>query len=239
MTKKLNRDFIKILIVALVFVDHIGYALSSVLPQWLYISFRCIGRIFPMVCYLIADSFYYTHNTKKFITTLLIFGVISVVPSYLMQGRFVFNVLFTYALSCYLMLMYNKLYRENTTQNKTKFIVGICIISFVVLVMDSLGIGPEYGLYGVLLPFVFYVLRDNKQSQCLAFLILFILNFLYSWISYSVITQWSLIQIFSLLNIVLIINYNGKKGKINAKYLFYWAYPLSMLIPYLIKLIVL
>lgn len=239
MTKKLNRDFIKILIVVLVFVDHIGYTLNNILPEWLYICLRCLGRIFPMICYLVADSFYYTHSAKKYITTLLIFGVISIIPSYLMQGKFIFNVLFTYALSCCLMLMYNKLYRENTTQNKTKFIAGICIISFAVLVMDSLGIGPEYGLYGVLLPFVFYVLRGNKPSQCLAFLTLFILNFLYSWISYSIITQWSLIQIFSLLNIVLIINYNGEKGKINAKYLFYWAYPLSMLIPYFIKLIVL
>ena len=69
----LDTDFIKIIAVVSMTIDHIGGALF---PQ--YPAFRWIGRIaFPLFCYCLTVGMMYTGDIKKYLFRLGAFAVIS------------------------------------------------------------------------------------------------------------------------------------------------------------------
>lgn len=65
-----NATNIKLFAVVLMFIDHIHQMFASVgVPEWV----DAFGRpVFPLFLFLAADSFYYTHDRKKYMKRLLI-----------------------------------------------------------------------------------------------------------------------------------------------------------------------
>lgn len=82
----------------------------------------------------------------------------------------------------------------------------------------------DYGLEGILYIAAFYVCRKNRIYQVLLFLL-----------AYMVATG-NQPPLCTLLACVLILLYNGKRGKLRLKYFFYAFYPIHIIILYLIRL---
>ncbi|SDC31090.1 TraX family protein [Marinilactibacillus psychrotolerans] len=121
-------------------IDHMGYFLF---PQLLWM--RVIGRIaFPCFLYGIIEGTNRTHNYKKYITRLLMLGVISmpITPNTL-------NVIFLLALFS-LSIKYKK-------------------YLFVFLLLS---IPVEYGVYGMLFGWAIYWIKEQDRDQGILFSIL-------------------------------------------------------------------
>ncbi len=69
----LDTDFLKLIAIIAMLLDHVG---NVFFPQ--YPVFRWIGRIaFPIFCYCMTVGLLYTHDIKKYLTRLGIFAIIS------------------------------------------------------------------------------------------------------------------------------------------------------------------
>ena len=117
--------------------------------------------------------------------------------------------------------------------------VGLLVLIFI---LDSTGITVSYGIYGVLLPALFYTLYNAKfkYHKILLWVLTAILMILY-WLFYflpSTKDFFAYTSLFALLAIPLLACYNGEKGKHSLKWLFYIFYPAHLLIIYLFTLLI-
>ena len=72
-SSNLDTNFLKIIAIITMLIDHIGYVFF---PD--RIELRIIGRIsFPLFAYCIAVGFLYTSNIKKYILRLAAFSILS------------------------------------------------------------------------------------------------------------------------------------------------------------------
>lgn len=84
--RALNSNTIKVIAIIAMIVDHMAYwlvadgtALNSVIHTF--------GRLAaPIMCYFIAEGYFYTSNLKKYITRLFLFAVVSHFPFVLYFG---------------------------------------------------------------------------------------------------------------------------------------------------------
>lgn len=228
MKKVLNSNSLKIIAILAMILDHVAIAFMSLTNPFYYIL-RIVGRITaPIMFYCLANGFFYTKNKFKYGTRLLLFAVVSQVPySLFAKGKiFVYddyNVLFTLFLA--FMFLYS-LY------DVKKYIIKI----FYLILVCSLSLFCEYGLFGIVLVWMFYMFRDSKYKtllySLLCFLYLIIMTMIEGSIIYFVIFM-GLFLVVPLLNMD-----SGKKGKLNLKYLFYIFYPAHLIVLYLIVLLV-
>lgn len=138
-----------------------------------------------------------------------------------MIGNYTLNILFTFLFSIILMILIDY------TKSKKSNIISYYIIYFSIIIGLSIFRLIEYGFLGVLLPVIFYIFRNSNLKYIIAIALICF---------YSII--FSSIQIYSLISILLLMVYNGNRGKMNIKYLFYVSYPIHILLIYLISLIV-
>ena len=217
---------LKIIACVTMFIDHLGYALYGKLT-WL----NYIGRIaFPIFAYQITEGYRHTKDLKKYFIRLIAFAVISQIPFSLLHGivskSFSLNVMFTLCMGLFCIWIWNT--------NKNKFLslcfIGICCTIAEVTKMD-------YGYWGVLLVFVFYLFKDNKLGTALTFLGMVIFKYSIS----IALNGFYYVHIYLFLGtlaaIIPILLYNGKKG-INAKYIIYLFYPVHLIILYLLHIFI-
>lgn len=230
----MNAFCLKIIACITMSIDHLGYVIFDG-PSF----FNYIGRLaFPIFAFQISEGYIHTHNIKKYILRLIIFALISQIPFALFtltfSSNYAINVLFTLLFGLLSILIYDK-------SNKylgcfSTIILGICaeLLNF------------DYGFYGVLIVFLFYIFRNNKLQLSLAFIISTILQYAYyslRYISYGLnvikyaTNFYAPYLICTCLSIIFILKYNKKKGP-NIKYTLYLFYPLHLLLLYLISFIV-
>ena len=181
----------------------------------LYWICRIIGRLaFPIYCFLITEGYIHTHDKKKYGINLLIFALISEIPWDLEHSGKLFdgrqNVFFTLFLGFLAIYFYDK-YKDDKK---------MLLISLVILFVISLLIRADYGSRGMAFILFLYVMRDRKVLQAVLGSCFF---------SYA----WAILVAFVPINM-----YNGERGFIRgkiAKYAFYAAYPLHILILYFLK----
>lgn len=217
MDKKFFDSFsLKLIALITMTIDHVG---AYIFPQ--YIIFRYIGRLsFPIFAFLIAEGYLHTKNVHRYLFNLGIFSVVSQVPySYTKFGLLysldsinIFPTLFLGLLTIYLvdMLLQKQSY------------VLVLLVSFA-SIYGAEKIHLMYGYAGICTILAFYeflVSEDNKIK-------------LLSLIVFAVVNTGT-VQIASLLALIPIYFYNGKRGT-NIKYFFYIYYPLHLLIIGLIK----
>ena len=160
--KVLNRNHIKIIALITMLIDHIGCLLSEIAPQWLYYIFRIIGRpSFPLFCYFVAEGYYYTKSKPKYILHLLLFGIISTPFHCLLFNCAVtdFNIMFTFVVSILFMFTYDNFYKDKSLFNKVCTIFIMILVLLLIYILQYINISFSYGLYGLLLPYTFYVLK--------------------------------------------------------------------------------
>ena len=86
--KGLTSDILKLIAVIAMVIDHIAWAFipfNSIAGQIMHV----IGRLTaPIMCFMIAEGYYKTHNVKKYAQRLGIFALISHIPyTYFHTGK--------------------------------------------------------------------------------------------------------------------------------------------------------
>lgn len=243
MKKGLTGSTLKIIAMVAMFIDHVGATIfarmlmasglnsmdttnTELVMEWVnanadiygaYTLCRMIGRIaFPIFCFLLVEGFRHTSDAKKYAIRLFAFALISEIPFDLAFSSKVLefnyqNVFFTLAIGFVTLMAYKKVEEREFQNQFTKILMQILV--GIVGAFAAQLLRTDYGMMGVLVIVMFYVLRDNRFYQIAAGIVLFIENM----------TAW-----FAFLPILA---YNGKRG-LNVKWAFYAFYPVHLIVLY-------
>lgn len=205
--------------------DHVSDALFK------HFSFlNYIGRIsFPIFAFQLVNGYTNTKNLKKHILKLLIFAIIAQIPFLLFlstfSSNFYLNIFFTFLLGIAGIYLYSKF---NNKLLKFLIIIITPIIGYILKV--------DYGMFGILLIFTFYIFKDKKITMSIIAMLLCFLKYLPDILMYpSLSAHYLLCGFCTSLSILFITFYNNKEGP-KCKYFFYIFYPLHLIILYLINI---
>ncbi|MEK5071766.1 TraX family protein [Sporosarcina sp. FSL K6-1508] len=200
-------DLLKWIALFTMVIDHVGYAFFPDVT-----GFRIIGRIsFPIYAFLIAEGSQRTRNKRKYIERLLLFAFIAQIPYMLMFHTIYPNILFT--------LVIGLLFINTTWYN-----IAILITIGILLPLD-------YGWWGLLLPTLFAYGRTRNIFGFLLIAALTVVN---------AISNGALIQLYAIVGFLLIFGMpETEKIQIPVinRWIFYWFYPVHLLIIYLLSLL--
>lgn len=220
----LSGNILKLLALVFMTVDHVGLYIFDNNP-----IMRIIGRLaFPIFAYMIAEGCRYTKNRARYIVTMIAFAVVCQVVTSVATNMLYMCIFVTFSFSIILIYSFDYMIRNRTLWS---FFVLFCVFAVIVVVAEilpmvlpkKLSFEMDYGLIGILCPFLVYLgfNRPTKLALCAVGLIL--LSMVNGYI------QW-----FCLLALIPLALYSGKRGKLNLKYLFYIYYPLHIAVIYLI-----
>ena len=135
---------------------------------------RYIGRLaFPIFCFLAVEGFLHTHDVKKYVRRLLLFGLLSEAPFDLAFFRTPFapqhqNVYWTLALGVLAMAGLKRFEKENGLPGWQGLVwAGGCAAL-------ALAANTDYHAIGVLIICTLYLTRADRKRQCLAGALLFL-----------------------------------------------------------------
>ena len=146
----------------------------------------------------------------------------------LADNNYHMNIFITFSLS--ILLIYSLDYGRNNSETvQWQFpILAVMFVLFVSEIMPmffgDINYGIDYGFFGITLPLMVY-LFDKKELK----LIMFTVGLILLCLTRDVIQWWSLLAV------IPIAFYNGKRGKLKIKYFFYGYYPLHIVVIQLIK----
>ncbi|WP_313344000.1 TraX family protein [Sedimentibacter sp.] len=215
----MNVLILKIIALSTMIIDHYGAIFHSGTE-----IYRIIGRLsFPIYCFLLVEGYFHTSNVKKYALRLLIFAFISEIPfdlAFFNEVGFIHqNIFFTLFLG--LMTIYiidNK--SINLKYVKYAIIPISCILAIILAV--------DYNIIGIIYILSFYYTK--KYTKLKRFSVIGLIMAVTNFGAY-------ILQQFSLLALPIVYFHNGKLGPKN-KFLqvsFYAAYPLHLLLFYVIK----
>lgn len=203
------RNVLKLIALLTMVIDHVGAVLYPNI-----IVLRMIGRIsFPIFAYLLALGYKSTHNIKKYLKRLLLFGLLSEIPYILAFNSDNLNIFFTLVLGLMAIMLYEK----------KEYLYIIIVFCFAVFAH------VDYGIYGVFVIFFMYVYV--YYSKMIGTILFILATFVYSY--------FNVLQIFAILSIPLIGLLENIPKDIDIKkykYVFYAFYPLHLVLLYLIRL---
>ena len=234
-------------------LDHIGYCFAGRYP--FLEPLRWIGRIaFPLYVFLIVNGFRHTSDRLRYALRLFLFALLSQVPFALMFhhgdifGKL--NVFFTLLIALLVVWATDEL----RNRRRTKYLAFLpAVLVFALYYFGWLS--SDYGARGLLLAMVFYLF----EGKIILLFFGMLLSIYYTYpislgfgllnllrgraFHFSAPTAWQLKQLFSLLSLVFIFLYNGKRGSLpknpaagKAIQLgFYLFYPLHLLVLFFLK----
>ena len=217
---------LKIIAVITMFIDHIGYAIFGK-----FSFFNYIGRIaFPIFAFQITEGYAHTKNLKKYFLRLFVFALVSQIPFMLfgkiISNDFALNIFFTLLLGLACIYIYDK--------SKYK-VVGFFLAVLIGFLAEFTHC--DYGFYGVSIIFLFYVFKNDIIKSSIAFMITTAIKYLIPIIKYGFYNKYLYLLIHTLIPIIFISLYNGKKGK-DTKYFLYLFYPIHLLLIYGIYMLI-
>lgn len=215
---------LKIVAIISMFLDHLSYTIYGKF-SWL----NYLGRVaFPLFAFQITEGYSHTNNLKKYFLRLGIFAIISQIPYYLFTSRFTdtftLNILFTLFAGLVAITIFDKL--------NNKFLGALCVV--IIAIFSEL-LHFDYGWFGILVIFVFYIFKNNEINMAIGFISSVCLKYIIALIQNNFYYAYYILALFTTLSIIPIILYNKKQGK-NAKYFFYIFYPVHLLILYFMVL---
>ena len=184
---------------------------------------RAIGRLaFPIFCFLLVEGFVHTHDRKRYVQRLLLFGCISEVPFDLAFFRTPFtlqyqNVYWTLALGVLAMAGLAHFEKPDGSASWQGVLCagGCAVLAFLA--------GTDYHAIGVLIICALYLTRADRKKQCIVGAVLFAF------------------ELPAPLAFVFIWFYNGQRGACGRvqQWVFYWFYPVHIALLALITNLVL
>lgn len=175
---------------------------------------RLIGRLaFPIFCFLLVEGFLHTHDVKKYIQRLLLFGVVSEIPFDRAFFRVPFygghqNVYWTLALG---MIAMAAMQHFQDAAGRLTWQGGAAAVACALAAELA---ATDYGAIGVALIAALYLTRNSRTQQSIlgAGMMLF--------------------ELTAPLAFVLTWFYNGQRGRCPrwAKWAFYLFYPVHLVV---------
>ena len=218
----LSGNQLKILAMIAMTCDHVG---MQIFPQLLWL--RIIGRLaMPIYAYMIAEGCRHTRDRKKYLLRLLGMGVLCQLVYFVAMGSLYQCILITFSMSVCLIMLLDMVEKNKNVRNWAKLLAGTVFLFFLCVVLPELlphtDYEVDYGLPGVLLPVLIYSAGTGGLL-----LGLFLVAMHYGgmqWLAFAAVP--------------LLLAYNGERGKANIGKLFYWYYPVHLVVIYGISLLV-
>ena len=215
---------LKILAILAMSLDHIAAVFLSPINMP-YLLMRGFGRIaFPIFCFLIVEGYYHTRDVKKYMIRLAGFALVSEIPFDLCfyQKPFYWqhqNVFFTLASGLITIYAIDEIKKRFSTSYIKALVLQFAVI--ILAMTTAWFLSTDYSMLGILIIIAFYVGRGNIIQIA---------------ISICIVTLYlgNTFQLYSLLALIPIYLYNGKKGP-SMRYVFYVFYPAHMLILYVMS----
>ena len=201
-------------------IDHVNNAIITPMLDGsgilLYLSniFSILGRIaFPIFLFFIVEGFFKTKDRKKYLITMIIFGIISEVPFDMFTSRTFFNpnwnnMMFTLALCLIAIWIVDSLKGKIKTKALWYISSIIIVIFFGFLAMIF---SLDYDYHAIFAAYIFYMFYNKPLVGA-------VLGYL------SIIKEF-----YSGLGFALTLTYNGKRGR-QYKWFNYLFYPVHLLI---------
>ena len=215
-----NGAQLKYLAFVSMLIDHANNALLTPMLNGegflLHLSnlFSILGRIaFPLFVFFIVEGFFKTRSRKRYLMTLLIFGVISEVPFDMFTSKTFFdpywnNIMFTLALCLITIWLIDSL-KEKLPNQVAWYVVSIILV--ILFGLLAMGLRLDYDYHAIIVAYLFYIFYDKPLlGATLGYL--------------SIIKE-----LYSFLGFAMTLTYNGQRGK-QYKWLNYAFYPVHILI---------
>ena len=191
----------------------------------------CIGRLaFPIFAYMIAEGAKYTKNRVKYFLQMFGLGVICQLVYLIAMGSLYQCILITFSFS--VILIY-ALDRAMKTARPDAWLMFACVFIVTVFLVEGLphllpntDYAVDYGIWGVLTPVVVFAAPGKITKLAVLTVPLALLSVTFA--------QYQWMGFFALIPLAL---YNGTRGKVKMKNLFYIYYPLHLVVLYGIDLL--
>ncbi len=228
---ELSGSSLKLIAIITMFIDHVGAILIEPVlrttPSWkqgpilwgfsvselhrINMVLRLIGRLaFPIFTFLLVEGFLHTRNKKNYLLRLSAFAFLSEIPFDLARSRVFFdfsyqNVYFTLAIG--MAVMWGMQVYANSPG---KWLSPVAGMGLAILLQS------DYSWYGIGLIVIHYLIHQSHKN-----------------IGKVVLACWLSAQYTAVLALIPIHWYNGQRG-LPLRYIFYWFYPVHLLILYFI-----
>ena len=176
--------------------------------------FSILGRIaFPIFIFFIVEGFFKTSSRKRYLITLLAFGMISEVPFDMFTSKTFFspywnNMMFTLALCLITIWMIDSL-KEKISNKIVWHIASIVVVAICSAVAMALSL--DYDYHAIIVAYLFYIFYDRPVLGA-------VLGYL------SIIKE-----LYSFFGFGIVLTYNGERGR-QYKWFNYLFYPVHILI---------
>ncbi len=219
---------LKIIACTAMAVSHFGCIFRNLLPPvWVDLLYY-VGRIsFPIFAYLITEGWQYTKSKSRYMLRLLGFALLSQIPYTLAidgigSPIFELNVLFTLFLgTCVLWI-------EDRAFTHQGFSRGLLLILSLLPISLGFLFEMDFGWEGILgIGLMGLVSRKNCKLGILltSMALIYLADF-------SV--YYGIAFLFTLPAVILLYFYNGSRGRVKCKYMFYLFYPAHLTVLYCI-----
>jgi len=212
----LTGNQLKILALVTMTIDHIG---SRLFPQIRLL--RIIGRLaLPIFAYMIAEGCLYTKNRKRYLGMIAGLGLFCQLVYYIFDKSLYQCILITFTCSILLIYSIDFAKEKGGPSHLLPAFALVAVLFFIKgipILFPNSDFYVDYGFAGAMLPVLIYLMptRQTKWMGTAIGLCLLAMQ--------SSQTQW-----FSLLALIPLALYGGRRGKRSMKYLFYLYYPLHL-----------
>ncbi|MBQ4282755.1 MAG: hypothetical protein IJB96_02370 [Lachnospira sp.] len=222
----LNNNQLKIIALIAMTCDHLG---KQVFPD--IVILQIVGRLaFPIFAYMIAEGCCYTRNMKKYFGMTAAVALVCQIIYFVAMGSLYMCVMVTFSLSIVLIALIKEARKRKSVLLWLVFGLAVAVTFFLCTIVPNLPTGTDfyidYGIIGVMLPVVIYVYEERLTKLVATSLMLVLLG------TYLGGVQW-----WGLLSVPFLAVYNGCRGKMHLKYIFYVYYPVHLGVIYLISLV--
>lgn len=254
---------LKIIAMVTMVIDHVGYYFYTKLSSNCYQLMRHIGRVsFPIYAYLIVEGMKYTRKPLKYISQLLLLGIIVTLGEIIFLKEYNGNVMSTLGLSALAIYFIER--------NKYKKILSIIPITIICLsTFNFFPIKCMYDIYGLLTIILFYlvdkitiyisnkihqdkeingltsykIVKNNGDYMLIRNAFSIVIFILFTFVCKSLFHNTSIFikgQEYAIFVAIPLFLYNGKRGynKPWFKWGCYIFYPLQFVLIYLIGLLI-
>jgi len=228
--KVLNRDVIKWIAIALMFMDH-AIKLFMERGTMQYNILDALSHFtFVTMSFFLVEGYYYTKSKRAYLKRIFLFAMISQVPYALVlaKGIIPLNILFILSF-CFLMI-----YGIERVQSKL-------LKAFIVVISLVICSFCDWMFFAPIITLLFYWARGNVKRLAAAYVIDAVLFGLFNVSGYLVtgdLITGAVQFVVAISGIVLsgiciLVFYNGKcikGGKKFQKWFFYWFYPVHIIV---------
>lgn len=224
--KGLNGNQLKLIALVTMTVDHVGLTLFPQVLWW-----RLIGRLaFPIYAFLVAEGCLHTRSMPKYLRSMALMALLCQGVYLVAMGSLYQCILVTFSLSIALCMVVSKAKKEKTPMWYLLTVAAILAVWFFTEELPRLlpgtDYGIDYGFLGVMLPVMVYLAPTKLWKLLITAGILLMMSA----------TNW--VQLPSVLAVVFLAMYNGARGKRELKHIFYWYYPIHLVVIHGISLFV-